>query len=424
MITGASLSDSYDVVIAGGGMVGMSLALSLSVRTGHRCRVLLVERFPLAVTQPHPEPVYSPSFDARSTALSYGSRLILESIGVWPVLQRHIAAIDSIHVSQRGSFGSTLLDRSLVAWPALGYVVENPWLGASLVAALSHHDNIQLVTSSTVSDVIFSALRPAVVVEAGEDRQQISTGLLVVADGAGSGLRSRLGITPMAKDYRQASLIANVSFTRPHAGRAYERFTERGPLALLPLPDSESGEPRAALVLSVSPEQAGQLVEMEDGAFLKSLNTWFGNRLGEFVRVGSRQVYPLQRITAQEQIRSGVVVMGNAAHALHPVAGQGFNLALRDCDRLSQVLAVAFDQNQPMGELVVLEQYLREQTADQQKTITFSDRLPDLFASRRWPLSLLRSLGLSALDILPAAKSEFIHHTAGMFDGAARGGGQ
>ena len=413
--------DRYDIVIAGGGMVGASLALLLSVRSDQQINILLVENSPLQIDGKHTAATYSPSFDARSTALSYSSRLIFESLNLWPSLERHLAAIESIHVSQRGGLGSALMKKSEVDWPALGYVVENQWLGDSLLSALSQHDNIIFAAPATVKSVIPKQQGSELFIEHSGECSTVVSQLVIVADGANSGLRQQLGVATNTRDYKQRALIANVSVSRPHQGYAFERFTDQGPLALLPLVDGERGEQRAALVWSLPPELAQENIDIDDQEFLSRLQQSFGNRLGEFTRVGARVAYPLRLIEAQEQLRSGVVIMGNAAHSLHPVAGQGFNLALRDCARLTTILCDAYARGESLGELSLLQQYMQQQTTDQQKTIAFSDRLPELFANRQWPLSLLRGLGLGVLDIVPPAKNQFIHNAAGMHDGAAQG---
>lgn len=419
MASSDSPSDHYDMVVAGGGMVGASLALALSVLNQKPPQILLVESFPLSVTGVTGTPTYNPSFDARSTALSYGSRLIFESLGLWPTLQQHLADIESIHVSQRGRFGSMLMDKSDVDWSALGYVVENQWLGNTLMTTLAQQSNVTFLAPASVRMIRPIARASELTIERGGSAVTVTTDLLIVADGASSSLRQQLGIAKAERDYQQLSLIANVSFSRPHRGRAYERFTSSGPLALLPLTDSERGEPRSALVWSLPPALAQEYVVAADADLITQLQQAFGNRLGEINRIGERATYPLKLIAAKEQLRRGVVVMGNAAHSLHPVAGQGFNLALRDCITLTRILGGALDRGEPLGSLELLQHYLQRQQFDQQKTILFSDRLPALFASTQWPMGLLRDLTLGALDGVPAAKNQFIRYAAGMQDGAA-----
>ena len=422
-VTATSAGD-YDVIIAGGGMVGASLALQLSHFSDDRLKVLVVESFPLGEQQTTPTntpPAYGPSFDARSTALSYGSRLLLEPLGVWPMLSQHLAEITRIHVSDRSHFGSTAMHCDEVHWPALGYVVENAWLGNVLLAQLRTKANIELMVAASVEGITPCREHVELSILQGDDQKTHSAQLAIIADGANSGLRKKMGIDVSVGDYHQTALIANVSFRKPHLGCAYERFTDQGPMALLPLTESERGEPRSALVWCMSGEQASHLCHCSEEEFLHALQDRFGHRQGEFIRVGQRSSYPLKMMQAQEQVRSNIVVMGNAAHALHPVAGQGFNLALRDCARLTHLLVAAHQQNQSLGGLQLLQTYLSSQHFDQQKTIGFSDQLPALFSSDQLPVSILRGLGLGVLDVSPVIKSRFIHHAAGLHDGAALG---
>ena len=418
-------SCDYDVVIAGGGMVGASLALQLSCNSEDKLRVLVVESFPIKAAQQDEDkpaaPVYSPSFDARSTALSYSSQLILSGLKLWPVVAQHAADISTIHVSEQGSFGSTTMRNSEVGWPALGYVVENHWLGNVLLASLEQKRNVEFLAPAVMLDIHPKTERVELDIEVQGETRQVSTQLVVVADGANSGLRDKLGIQTVVSDYKQTALIANVSFRMPHEGCAYERFTDQGPMALLPLCESDDRSPRAALVWSLPDEQAGFLLSCDEQQFLEQLQERFGNRQGEFTRVGDRFTYPLKLVESQEQVRTGVVVMGNAAHSIHPVAGQGFNLALRDCARLADILVQAFELGQTLGDLSLLQQYRDQQHFDQQKTIGFSDRLPALFSQEQLPISLLRSFGLGILDVATAPKARFIHHAAGVHDGAALG---
>ena len=409
----------YDVVIAGGGMVGASLALALSDYSQGRLSVLLVESFPFP--KAGSAPVYRPSFDARSTALSFGSRQILESIGVWSDLAEHVTAIDKIHVSDRGHIGSSLLTASEQAWPALGYVVENAWLGSVLLNRLHTADGVTCLSPASVSKVEHRCGQAELTVEPKDGRPQtIRCSLLAVADGAQSGLRTALGIASQTVDYSQSALIANVTFENPHQGIAYERFTDQGPLALLPLSDSEDGQARAALVWTLSPEDAERLQAVPEAEFLRRLQERFGYRQGRLLRCGERGLFPLQLVEAEEQVRPNVVVVGNAAHALHPVAGQGFNLALRDVARLAEHL-VALDADQ-LGELSQLRAYLGRQKNDQVSTVQFSHQLPRLFAKANPLFSLGRNLGLLALDVLPVFKRRFVEQAAGLAPGNARGG--
>ena len=393
------------IVIAGGGMVGVSLALALRHKLPD-VTLTLVESFPL------PEPgattsTYTPSFDARSTALSYGSALIYGEWGVWDAIRERAAPIESIHVSEQGRFGSTLMRAADYDWPALGYVVENAWLGNCLLEHLYQRD---IHTLSPAKVVAARSLEPVSLQL--DDGSALDAELLVVADGADSGLRDALGIGHRRQLYGQHAVIANIAHRESHQGRAYERFTPNGPLAMLPLTDE--GAHRSALVWTLSPQQAEAMLAAPEQEFLTTLQREFGYRLGRLERVGERHHYPLALVEAEEQVRQGVVVMGNAAHSLHPVAGQGFNLALRDVACLAATLAAASAAGQSAGSLGVLQSYREQQKRDQQQTTLFSDRLPGLFSHRDLALSALRDLGLAVLDLTPSLKREFVRQTAGL----------
>lgn len=402
-----------DIVIAGGGMVGVSLALQLGAVLPSQVSIRLVESFavPAAVQESSFE--YHPSFDARSTALSYSSRVIYEQMGVWEQLQQRACPIDSIHVSTRGRFGSTVLHAQEHGWDSLGYVVENAWLGNALIQALHQQGRVEICSPASVSAAtpMEEGLRLQLT---GTDEAEIETALLLVADGAASKLREQLGVAVVEKPYGQHALVANVAFSESHGNCAYERFTDEGPLALLPLLTGHAGENRSALVWTLPPERAQSLLAAGEEELVAALQDRFGYRLGRITQVGERSSYPLSLVQSSEQVRRGVVVMGNAAHALHPVAGQGFNLALRDVAELGRVLADGLAKGRSPGDLAVLEKYQRSQQADQEKTITFSDQVPALFMHADPAIGLGRDLALAGLDVLPALKREFVRHAAGM----------
>lgn len=407
------INDKRDIVIAGGGMVGVSLALQLGQALPEEISILLVEGFAFPEPVQSGLPDYHPAFDARSTALGYGSRLIYEQMGVWDDLQRWLCPIESIHVSSRGHFGSTLLEAGEHDWPALGYVVENAWLGNALIQALYQQGRVEVRSPAKVTGAVPAGAGVTVQLE-GESSQDIDAALLLVADGAASGLREALGVAVSEKAYRQHALIANIATAQPHLGCAYERFTDEGPLALLPLLPAPGGEHRSALVWTLPPQRAGELRECSDEEFLHTLQGRFGYRLGRMQQVGERHAYPLALVQSSEQVRQGMVVMGNAAHALHPVAGQGYNLALRDVAELSRVLVSAIEQGEPLGDIANLQRYHRRQQPDQDRTIGFSDRVPALFMQSDPLLGLGRDLALSGLDFMPGLKREFVRYAAGV----------
>lgn len=402
-----------DIVIAGGGMVGVSLALQLGAMLPNDTTILLVEGFQLPKVVVDGEPEYHPSFDMRSTALSYSSRMIYEKMQVWEDLQKRLCAIEHIHVSSRGRFGSTLLQAEDYGWPALGYVVENAWLGNTLIQALYRQARVEVRSPARVLEATAAGSGVSLRLE-GDVDTDIDTALLLVADGASSGLRDQLGVAVEEKPYQQHALVANIASAEPHRGIAYERFTDTGPLALLPLLAGPGGEHRSALVWTLEPESALRLQACPEGEFLTALHDRFGYRLGRLLQVGERHSYPLALVQSCEQVRQGIVVMGNAAHALHPVAGQGYNLALRDVAELGAVLAQGMAAGIPPGDLATLQLYQQRQQPDQERTINFSDRVPALFMHGDPVLGLARDLALAGLDIAPALKREFVRYAAGV----------
>lgn len=407
------MSNYRDIVIAGGGMVGVSLALQLAAVLPDEMTICLVEGFPLPEPLTRGRPDYHPSFDARSTALSYSTQLIYQNMQVWEDLQQWLCPIESIHVSSRGRFGSSIMRAGDYGWSALGYVVENAWLGNALVQALYRRNTVEICNPARVLGAKPCGSGMSLQLD-GHAEAELQAGLLLVADGASSGLREQLGVAVQEKPYHQHALVANVTFAQPHRGCAYERFTDQGPVALLPLLPSSVGEHRSALVWTLDPEQATHLQSCPAEEFLGSLQDRFGYRLGRLLKVGERHSYPLSLIQSSEQVRQGMVVMGNAAHALHPVAGQGYNLALRDVAELGSVLAQGVDAGLPVGDLAMLQRYQRRQQSDQEKTIQLSDRLPGLFMNTDPVLGLARDLALSGLDILPPLKREFVRQAAGV----------
>lgn len=408
------MSDHFDIVIAGGGMVGISLALQLGAVLPAQTTILLVESVPIPAAVEGGVPDYHPAFDARSTALSYSSRQIYDDMNVWEGLRQWLCAIESIHVSSRGRFGSTLLQASDYRWPALGYVVENAWLGNALIQQLYRQGRVEVRCPAKVVGARPERKCVTLELEGEGSKSRLSASLLLVADGANSRLRDQLGMAVNEKPYRQHALVANIASAEPHGGCAYERFTDTGPLALLPLLKADGTENRSALVWTLPAEQARHLRDCDEAEFLQVLQERFGYRLGRLVKVGERHAYPLSLVQSSEQVRQGIVVMGNAAHALHPVAGQGFNLALRDVAELGRVLSQGIAAGLAPGDLEMLQRYQQRQQTDQDRTIQFSDRIPALFMHADPVLGLGRDLALAGLDIMPSLKREFVRYAAGV----------
>lgn len=400
------MAEPYDLIIVGGGMVGASLACALK---GSKFRIALIEAVPF-------DHELQPSYDARAIVLSYGTRRIFEGLGLWPAIVPNATAIRHIHISERGGFGITRLDAAAHGLPALGYVVEGRALGRVLGKALAGIPNLNLICPAQLKSfsILGSTLDQAaeVTIETAQGLTTLQARLVVGADGGRSALRELAGIAADTVDYQQNAVITTVTPALPHQGVAYERFTDTGPLALLPL-----SEQRCGLVWTVPREQLGEVLALDDQAFMAGLQDRFGGRLGKFRRVGARRAYPLVLVRAREQVRPRLALIGNAAHALHPVAGQGFNLGLRDVAALAEVLSEAAHSGRDPGDLTVLQRYQRWRSRDQSEIIAFTDRLSRLFSNGFGPLVLARNLGLLALDLATPVKQVFSRRAMGLSAG-------
>ncbi len=399
----SSIPSAADIAIVGGGPTAASLALLLAARC-QDWQILLLAPGTSGIESDGKQPV-----DLRATALSVSSQRIFSSIGIWDAIAAQAAPIKEIHVSERGWFGAAQLRAHEDHFPAYGHVVENEQLMAVLTGAIAQR---QRVLPLDVGEVNIAAQTAAGAV-INVDGRSVTARLLVAADGAQSRLRGQLGIGVETKAYGKTAVAAVLSLAEPHRGIAYERFTPHGPIALLPLPDND-GAHRAALVWSLSPPRVEYLLSLPVAEFLADLQRAFGTRAGQFSGVGARQCFPLRRLVASEQVRRNLVLMGNAAHNLHPVAGQGFNLTLRDCAALSATLADGVGRGIAPGDLALLEDYVHQQAWDQRRTIFFSDQLPALFGSPARGLALARNLGLVGLDLCPALRSKIAHLGTGM----------
>lgn len=398
---------AFDIAIIGGGMVGMSLALLLA-RANPAWKLALVDAQVFSENETN---IFQPGFDARSTAVAQGSMEIFQLLGVWKKLSEQATAIRKIHVSDAGHFMGGLINANDYAVDALGYVIPNEWISKVLLAEINKIEKVQLFSATRVEKITHqqsNSVLQIVEISSG-NMMPLETQLVIMADGGQSKLAQSLGIDFNVQPYQQTAIITNLAFTQAHQQIAYERFTELGPIALLPLGKSASAT-EAALVLTLPQDQAEQILNSSDQEFLAHLQKRFGNRLGTFTRVGKRYSYPLQLVTAKEQVRSHLVLIGNAAHFLHPVAGQGFNLSLRDSACLAKTLA---QSNKSPGDLSVLQHYLAQQQKDQNTTVFFSDQLVKLFSNSRLPVIALRHLGFLGLESIPSLKNILVNQTMG-----------
>jgi 2-octaprenyl-6-methoxyphenol hydroxylase len=382
------MSEIVDIAIVGGGMVGASLAVSLE---GLGLRVAVIEAVP------H-DSASQPSFDERTTALSNGSRRILETLGLWSAVSGAATPIRKIHVSDQGRFGFARVDAAEQGLAAMGYVVPNRSLGTALWTRLSRSEGVRVFCPAQVTRV--NATERSVELVISTD-VTIEARLVVAADGAQSAVRAAFGVAAEVRDYEQTAVITTVLPQRFHDYVAYERFTATGPMALLPLADG-----RCTLVLTLKPDVANVAMTWSDEDFIAEVQRRFGFRLGRFLKVGRRVPYPLS-LSRSERLSAGrCVIVGNAAQGLHPVAGMGFNLGLRDVASLAEL--VADRQRVPqadVGDGAVQADYDAWRAADRRGIIAFTDGLIRVFSNPLGAVRRLRNLGLLAFDLLPPAKS-------------------
>lgn len=398
-------AEQFDVAIVGAGMVGASAAIALR-QLG--LKVILLDAFAFSGAVP----AYTPSYDERSTALSWGTRDILEALKVWSEVARHACAISSIHISEKDRFGSARMYAQDYHQAALGYVVPNQWLGRCLLSRVEELNIPLLAGVKVVSIQPGKRQRLALDNYPAQDAggaKTVSVKLLIIADGSESETARQLGIDYSVEPYQQHAIIANVTTELPNEGRAFERFTRNGPLAMLPLSDYQ-----CALVWTHDQADAHRYLDMPDKAFAQALEAHFGERLGAITRCGERVSYPLNLIQAKEHCRAGVLLLGNAAHSLHPVAGQGFNLAIRGVAAFAEQVGQALVSDNAFESLKFLNAFCAQRMSDQAKTVLMSDQLVKLFGSRSPFLSLAREWGLIGFDNSPLLKSLFAASAMGL----------
>ena len=390
--------DAVDVLIVGGGLVGGSLACALA---GLGLRITLVEAFPFRAGHP--------GYDDRTLALAYGTRRIFQGLELWDDLDE-ASPIHSIHISDRGRPGIARLERRDHGVEALGYVIPARAVGAALMQRLEALPGVEVVSPARLSGLRMDATTASATLDTEAGSRELRARLVVGADGMRSRVRAELGIPAFSYDYGQSAVVANVSPAESHRQRAFERFTDSGPLALLPLTDN-----RCAMVWTARSDRVPALLALSDEAFLTALGERFGDRLGRFIRLGRRDAYPLSLVKAAEHARHRVALLGNAAHTLHPVAGQGFNLGLRDVAALAEVIHDAHARGEDFGDGRVLERYADWRRWDQRRTVAFTDALARLFgAAAPPPLRLARNLGLLTFDLLPPAKRLLARQAMGL----------
>lgn len=388
------------IIIAGGGLTGVTLALAIAELTQGRLPIALVE----ATT---PDASKSAVFDRRAIALSAGTCQQLSALKLWPELQNYATPIKSIQVSDEGGFASTQIHHCDYQLPALGQVIGLQQAGLSLYQRLKTLKAVSLYCPDKVTQVVRQQDQVQVQLASG---QNLHGQLLVIAGGSGSALAASCGFQWLTKDYQQNALIANVRLQRPHPNIAFECFTAEGPLALLPLADDGM-----SMVWCQSPARIMAMQQWSERQFLAELQRTFGWKLGLFTQVGQRSIYPLKLYHTQRIIHHRAVVVGNSAQTLHPIAGQGFNLGMRDVMQLAYMLTEAFNQQQDLGAFNLLNLYQKARSPDRDATIALTDYLVRIFSNRYLPLTVSRQALLLAMDQLKIIKTPLVNQTLGWF---------
>ena len=415
-----SAMTEQQVIIAGGGHVGLSFALLLA---HHGIASTLLEKNSYPTVSPNDDSNRSHYLDSRNTALSRRTVQIYQEIGLWDELQSHACRIDAVQISEQGSFGRAQLNKADEKVESFGQVMENAWLGRELLLAAQQEPLITLIDNADViavdqqSDSVtlsFSYYGKE------EHEQQLQGSVLVACDGRDSTVRQLLGIDTTTYDYKQTAIVGVVETDKPHKHNAIERFSPAGPLAVLPLTDPEGDgnddyqEGYRRSVVWVCPTGEEKQYLEDDAHFLATLQQAFGERAGTFKKAGRRGAYPLTRVLADKQVDGRCVIMGNAAHTLHPVAGQGFNLCMRDAHVLAQMMSAQVLKGADIGDPTLLKRYEKARHTDQKRVIRFCDAVVHGFTHPNPAVKLARNIALIAFDKLPNIKPLIANYAMGL----------
>ncbi|HCV3301185.1 FAD-dependent monooxygenase [Acinetobacter baumannii] len=396
------------VIIVGGGMVGLSLSLMLA-KANIVVKLLEAVKYPNYDDQ-NVAPYHS-SFDARNTALSRRSVQIYQKLGLWDALQQHATPILQVHITEQGSFGKARLIAEQEKVESFGQVIENAWLGRVLLTQVRQQPLIELIDGVQVTALTQDAEQVHIEAQRGDELLKLESKLLIAADGRDSFCRQAIGVGVDVHDYDQVAIVTTVQTSKPHEHVGFERFSALGPLALLPLP----GEYRRSVVWPVKKGTEGEwLGEENDQHFLDALQKTYGDRAGKFEKTGKRFSYPLSQVLAHKQAVGRVILMGNAAHTIHPVAGQGFNLCLRDADVLLRYLVNQLSASDDIGNPDNLLAYEQARLSDQQRVIKFCDTVVRGFSNQNPLLKLIRNTGLIAFDVIPGVKPLVANYAMGL----------
>ena len=397
-----------EVIIVGGGMVGLSLALMLAKQN---IAVKLLEAIKYPNYDDENLAPYHSSFDARNSALSRRTVQIYQELGLWNALQEHATPILEVNITEQGSFGKARLKAEQEKVESFGQVIENAWLGRVLLTEVQKQTLIELIDGVQVTQLTQDADMAYIDASRGEEQLSLQAKLVIAADGRDSFCRKALGIGASEHDYDQVAIVTTVQTSKPHNHVGFERFSSLGPLALLPLP----GEYRRSVVWPVKKGTEGEwLGDENDQHFLDALQETYGDRAGKFQKTGKRFSFPLSQVLAEKQAVGRVVLMGNAAHTIHPVAGQGFNLCMRDAHVLIRYLTEQIAQNADLGDAAMLQAYETSRLTDQQRVIKFCDSVVRGFSNSNPILKFIRNTGLVAFDTIPGIKPLVANYAMGL----------
>jgi 2-octaprenyl-6-methoxyphenol hydroxylase len=391
------MQQDYDVLIVGGGLAGNCLALALQ---NSNLKIAIVEAN--TRTQLHG----SPAGD-RALALAQGSVRMLEDLGIWEHAKVAATPIEKIHVSDQGRFGKTRLSAKQEGVTALGYVITARDLETT-VADLVEQAGIEQICPARVMGIASDTDFTHVSLKQGEEVLNISAKLVVGADGGQSTVRKLLDIEQSVTEYQQTAIVTTIKTEIAHDNTAFERFTSSGPLALLPIGQDY------AVVWTRSTEDAEQLITDSEAEFIISLHECFGYKLGQFTLAAARRSFPLKLIRAQSMYVGRAVIIGNAVHQLHPVAGQGFNLGLRDVVQLADIILQEAQSDRDIGAPQVLAEYAQLRQKDHDTVINFTNSVVKLFSNEWLSLAAARNTGLALLDVIPGAKKQLARYAMGL----------
>ncbi len=387
--------ETYDLVISGGGVVGMTLAAGLAQ---NGLTVALVEYNDIAES-------LNDEFDGRSYAISYAPYIMMRALGLWDKWAKDAQPINEIHITDGHSPLFLHFDEKELGEGPLGQMVEVRHLRQGLFEAVQEQENITLITPDHIIDVENAPGSCTVTLNSG---RKLSSALLISAEGRQSPLREMMGIGIKSWDYKQVGIVTTVEHEIDHAGTAYERFYPSGPFAILPLKNR-----RASIVWCEPPGRAKTIMGLSDAAFDAELRKKFGDFLGEVKHLGQRWAYPLTAQLADDYTGPRFCLIGDAAHGIHPIAGQGFNLGLRDIAALIEVLVDAKRLGGDLGSELTLERYVRWRRTDNNILALGMDGLTRFFSNNITPVRLARQIGLGIVGEIPPLKRFFMRHARG-----------